>query len=151
VHGSFILGIAIAAGIGYVSMAILAAALACINPYDYYVRDCSSGCKIGVDWHFSASLRAGNVFNDYNFGGYLIAHHVLTFIDGRGVIFGDLFRKYLTGKIPTTTSTATASLGHYCAPRAICPTDGKAYALTTLRSCGGRDESVSLTQSAPRP
>jgi hypothetical protein len=41
----------------------------------------------------------GNVFNDYNFGGYLIAHHVLTFIDGRGVIFGDLFRKYLTGKI----------------------------------------------------
>jgi hypothetical protein len=41
----------------------------------------------------------GNVFNDYNFGGYLIAHHVLTFIDGRGVIFGDLFRKYLTGKV----------------------------------------------------
>jgi hypothetical protein len=39
VHGSFILGIAIAAGIGYVSMAILAAALACINPYGYLLYE----------------------------------------------------------------------------------------------------------------
>ena len=39
VHGSFILGIAIAAGIGYVSMAVLAAALACINPYGYLLYE----------------------------------------------------------------------------------------------------------------
>jgi hypothetical protein len=33
----------------------------------------------------------GNVFNDYNFGGFLIWSHIPTFIDGRALPFGDDF------------------------------------------------------------
>ena len=33
----------------------------------------------------------GNVFNDYNFGGYLIFSGIPTFIDGRAELFGDAF------------------------------------------------------------
>jgi hypothetical protein len=33
----------------------------------------------------------GNVFNDYKFGGYLIFSGIPTFVDGRGLPFGDAF------------------------------------------------------------
>ena len=33
----------------------------------------------------------GNVFNDYNFGGYLIFSGIPTFVDGRALPFGDAF------------------------------------------------------------
>ncbi|MGA7805332.1 MAG: hypothetical protein WCB02_12040, partial [Bradyrhizobium sp.] len=36
-------------------------------------------------------LNAGRVFNDYDFGGYLIASGVPTFIDGRTELFGEKF------------------------------------------------------------
>jgi hypothetical protein len=36
-------------------------------------------------------LNLARVFNDYDFGGYLIAHGVATFIDGRTELFGEKF------------------------------------------------------------
>ena len=33
----------------------------------------------------------GNVFNAYNFGGYLIFSGIPTFVDGRALLFGDAF------------------------------------------------------------
>jgi hypothetical protein len=36
-------------------------------------------------------LHVSRVFNDYDFGGYLIAHGVPTFIDGRTELFGERF------------------------------------------------------------
>jgi hypothetical protein len=36
-------------------------------------------------------LNLTRVFNDYDFGGYLIANHVATFIDGRTELFGEKF------------------------------------------------------------
>jgi hypothetical protein len=36
-------------------------------------------------------LHVGRVFNDYDFGGYLIANGVPTFIDGRTELFGEKF------------------------------------------------------------
>jgi hypothetical protein len=33
----------------------------------------------------------GNVFNDYNFGGFLIYSSISTFVDGRALPFGDDF------------------------------------------------------------
>lgn len=41
--------------------------------------------------HVPAALRTQPVFNDYGFGGYLIAHGVRPFIDGRTDMYGDAF------------------------------------------------------------
>lgn len=41
--------------------------------------------------HVPARLRAQPVFNDYGFGGYLIARGVRPFIDGRTDMYGDTF------------------------------------------------------------
>jgi hypothetical protein len=47
-----------------------------------------------LDFARQAGLR-GQVFNDYDFGGYLIHAGVPTFIDGRGELFGgDFIRRY---------------------------------------------------------
>jgi hypothetical protein len=39
-------------------------------------------------------LTDGPVYNAYDFGGYLISQHIPTFIDGRGVLFGDMLADY---------------------------------------------------------
>jgi hypothetical protein len=42
----------------------------------------------------------GNVFNDYNFGGYLIFLNIPTFVDGRALPFGDEFlRRYFEAQL----------------------------------------------------
>ncbi len=41
--------------------------------------------------HVPASLAATPVFNEYNFGGFLIFHGVRPFIDGRADMYGDKF------------------------------------------------------------
>jgi hypothetical protein len=39
----------------------------------------------------SGGLNVSRVFNDYDFGGHLIANNVPTFIDGRTELFGEKF------------------------------------------------------------
>ena len=46
--------------------------------------------KAAIDFVRRANI-TGNVFNSYNFGGYLIFVGIPTFIDGRALLFGDDF------------------------------------------------------------
>ncbi|HTX48809.1 MAG TPA: hypothetical protein VME40_05395 [Caulobacteraceae bacterium] len=43
--------------------------------------------------HVPPALRAQPVFNDYDFGGWLILHGVRVYIDGRADMYGDAFMK----------------------------------------------------------
>ena len=57
---------------------------------------------------------AGNVFNDYLFGGYLIWSGIPTFIDGRAELFGDDFvRKYAETVAVADIDKAFAVLDDY--------------------------------------
>lgn len=51
-----------------------------------------------VDWAVEHGLTSGNVYSDYNLGGYLISRHIPTFIDGRALVFGPLARKYFLAR-----------------------------------------------------
>ena len=46
--------------------------------------------KAAIDFVRRANI-TGNVFNSYNFGGYLIFVGIPTFVDGRALLFGDPF------------------------------------------------------------
>ena len=51
--------------------------------------------------HVPPALAAKPVFNNYNFGGYLIFAHVRPFIDGRADMYGDAFmHQYLAASVP---------------------------------------------------
>jgi hypothetical protein len=57
----------------------------------------------------------GNVFNEYNFGGFLIAEGIPTIIDGRAELFvkSDLFRDYFAAKDCRDLGRALAMLDEY--------------------------------------
>ena len=51
--------------------------------------------------HVPPALAAEPVFNNYNFGGYLIFNHIRPFIDGRADMYGDVFmHQYLSATLP---------------------------------------------------
>ncbi len=59
--------------------------------------------------HVPPALAAQPVFNDYNFGGYLIFAHVRPFIDGRADMYGDTFlHGYLSATLPEKSALETA-------------------------------------------
>lgn len=59
--------------------------------------------------HVPPALAAQPVFNDYNFGGYLIFTHIRPFIDGRADMYGDAFmRQYLSATLPEKVALETA-------------------------------------------
>lgn len=59
--------------------------------------------------HVPPALAAKPVFNDYNFGGYLIYSRVRPFIDGRADMYGDVFmRQYLAATTPEKVALETA-------------------------------------------
>jgi hypothetical protein len=56
----------------------------------------------------------GNVFNEYDFGGYLIFSGVPTFVDGRALLFGDAFlHRYFDAVSLTDINDAFALLDEY--------------------------------------
>jgi hypothetical protein len=56
----------------------------------------------------------GNVFNDYDFGGYLIFSGIPTFVDGRALPFGDDFlRKYFNAVILSDLENSFKLLDDY--------------------------------------
>ena len=59
--------------------------------------------------HVPPALAAEPVFNDYNFGGYLIFNHIRPFIDGRADMYGDTFmHQYVSAVLPEKTTLETA-------------------------------------------
>lgn len=63
--------------------------------------------------HVPPALAAQPVFNDYNFGGYLIFAHVRPFIDGRADLYGDAFmHQYLSATLPEKAALDTALRDH---------------------------------------
>ena len=59
--------------------------------------------------HVPPALAAQPVFNEYNFGGYLIFNHLRPFIDGRADMYGDAFmRLYLSATLPEKAALETA-------------------------------------------
>lgn len=58
--------------------------------------------------HVPPALAAKPVFNDYNFGGYLIFNHIRPFIDGRADMYGDTFmHQYLSASVPEKATLET--------------------------------------------
>ncbi len=58
--------------------------------------------------HVPPALATGPVFNDYNFGGYLIFNHIRPFIDGRVDMYGDTFmHQYLSASVPEKATFET--------------------------------------------
>ena len=56
----------------------------------------------------------GRVFNDYDFGGFLVYNGIPTFIDGRSELFGDAFMKaYLEAAGRSTPESLRALLDSY--------------------------------------
>lgn len=58
-----------------------------------------------VQWAREHGLTDKPVFNEYNFGGYLISQHIPTYVDGRTIVFGDVSYEYYTkrGAVPQET------------------------------------------------
>ena len=71
---------------------VTVAALATVLPW--WLRDVAPPKSIApaaaIDFVRRSNIK-GNVFNDYNFGGFLIWSHIPTFVDGRALPFGDDF------------------------------------------------------------
>jgi hypothetical protein len=55
----------------------------------------------------------GNVFNDYDFGGYLIFRGVKPFIDGRYLPYGDAYAKRYAGAMAALGDQLPSLLGEY--------------------------------------
>ena len=69
--------------------------------------------QAAIDFVRRANIR-GNVFNDFNFGGYLIFSGIPTFIDGRMLPFGDtFFRKYYDAANLIDIKSAFETLDEY--------------------------------------
>jgi hypothetical protein len=69
--------------------------------------------KGAIDFVQRANI-TGNVFNDYDFGGYLIFRSIPTFVDGRALLFGDAFlHRYFDAVGLTDINDAFALLDEY--------------------------------------
>jgi hypothetical protein len=69
--------------------------------------------KGAIDFVQRANI-IGNVFNDYDFGGYLIFRGIPTFVDGRALLFGDAFlHRYFDAVSLTDINDAFALLDEY--------------------------------------
>jgi hypothetical protein len=69
--------------------------------------------KGAIDFVQRANM-TGNVFNDYDFGGYLIFRGIPTFVDGRALLFGDAFlRRYFDAVSLTDINDAFKLLDEY--------------------------------------
>jgi hypothetical protein len=80
------------AGRGWAAACVLAAVLlAGARLALPIVRVDGPSAPIAALGHVPAALRVQPVFNDYGFGGYLIAQGVRPFIDGRTDMYGDAF------------------------------------------------------------
>jgi hypothetical protein len=76
---------------GLAAFAAAVLALAGVRLAVPIVRVDSPSAPIAALDHVPVALRAQPVFNDYGFGGYLIARGVRPFIDGRTDMYGDAF------------------------------------------------------------
>ncbi len=72
---------------------------------------------------------AGPVFNDYNFGDYLIFNGIKTFIDGRADMFGDPFIKRYYEAVHGQSDDLPALLDEYKIAWTIFPADARAVTL----------------------
>jgi hypothetical protein len=69
--------------------------------------------KAAIDFVQRTNIR-GNVFNEYDFGGYLIFVGIPTFVDGRALPFGDAFlHRYSDAINPINIKTAFELLDEY--------------------------------------
>ena len=69
--------------------------------------------KAAIDFVKRTNI-TGNVFNDYNFGGYLIFSGIPTFVDGRALPFGDAFiHKYFDAASLTNINRTFEMLDEY--------------------------------------
>jgi hypothetical protein len=97
-----------------VASAIIAA-LATIVPWG--IRDITLPRSVAptaaIDFVRRAGI-TGNVFNDYNFGGFLIFSQIQTFVDGRALPFGDDFlHKYFDAATLVDFDSAFRMLDDY--------------------------------------
>jgi len=69
-------------------LAVAVAAARLLHPIE---RGEDSSSPVAAFAAVPESLRERHVLNDYNFGGYLIAHGVKPFVDGRADLYGDAF------------------------------------------------------------
>ncbi len=63
--------------------------------------------------HVPPALAAQPVFNDYNFGGYLIFTHVRPFIDGRADMYGDAFMRQYRSAILSDKAALETTFRNY--------------------------------------
>ena len=85
------------------------AGLAAVRLWLPIVRVESSAVPAAALAHVPPALAAEPVFNDYNFGGYLIYAHVRPFIDGRVDMYGDAFmHRYLSVTMPERAALEAA-------------------------------------------
>jgi hypothetical protein len=69
--------------------------------------------KAAIDFVQRTNIK-GNVFNEYDFGGYLIFSGIPTFVDGRNLVFGDAFmHKYSDAISLTDIDSAFKLLDEY--------------------------------------
>jgi hypothetical protein len=69
--------------------------------------------KAAIDFVQRTNIN-GNVFNDYDFGGYLIFRGIPTFVDGRDLPFGDAFlRRYFEAVALVDINTTFELLDEY--------------------------------------
>jgi hypothetical protein len=69
--------------------------------------------KTAIDFVQRTNIK-GNVFNEYDFGGYLIFSGIPTFVDGRNLVFGDAFmHKYSDATSLTDINSAFELLDEY--------------------------------------
>ena len=79
--------------------------------------------EAAIDFVQRANI-AGNVFNWYGFGGYLIFSGIPTFIDGRAELFGDAFvHKYVDAETLLDINSAFEILDEYKVNWVVFPPD----------------------------
>jgi hypothetical protein len=82
--------------------------------------------------HVPQNLKATPVFNDYQFGGYLIFEKIPVFIDSRAELYGDDFLSAYARMMAPDTSTLAATLKKYKIGWTILPPRAPAVAVLDL-------------------
>jgi len=94
------------------------------------VRRDSAVAPISALSHVPAALAAQPVFNDYDFGGWLILQGISVYIDGRADMYGDAFMKnYLTIERDADPAATAQALARWKIAWTILHPDSKLAAL----------------------
>jgi hypothetical protein len=107
---------------------------------------------------FAAAKAAGvvgRVFNDYNFGGFLIFQGEKVMIDGRADMYGDAFlKRYVQARVPTDAKALPLLLDEYKVAWTLLPPDTPAVATLDITPGWKRlfaDKTAVVHVRAPSP